>query len=70
MSKMAPLIGKELTEKIFLDRYIELCEHEEFYVKKISISHFGELCAAVGRKALFRKLVHIPSSSLKLFIFQ
>ncbi|XP_017880450.1 serine/threonine-protein phosphatase 4 regulatory subunit 1-like isoform X2 [Ceratina calcarata] len=56
MSKMAPLIGKELTEKIFLDRYIAFCEDKNFYVRKICVSHFGEFCAAVGRKAVFRKL--------------
>ncbi|XP_017792094.1 PREDICTED: serine/threonine-protein phosphatase 4 regulatory subunit 1-like isoform X3 [Habropoda laboriosa] len=59
MNKLAPLIGKELTEKIFLDKYIALCKDTEFYVKKICVSHFGELCAAVGRKALFRKLFPI-----------
>ncbi|XP_076764465.1 serine/threonine-protein phosphatase 4 regulatory subunit 1 isoform X2 [Xylocopa sonorina] len=56
MSKMAPLIGKELTEKIFLDRYIALCEDENLYVRKICVSHFREFCVAVGRKAVFRKL--------------
>lgn len=57
MSQMAPLIGKKLTEKIFLDRYIALCENDEFYVRKICVSHFAELCTAVGKKALFWKLV-------------
>ncbi|XP_060832616.1 serine/threonine-protein phosphatase 4 regulatory subunit 1-like isoform X1 [Bombus pascuorum] len=59
MCKMAPLIGKELTEKIFLDRYIALCEDKEFYTRKFCASHLGELCAAVGRKTLFRKLFPI-----------
>ncbi|XP_012165643.1 serine/threonine-protein phosphatase 4 regulatory subunit 1 isoform X3 [Bombus terrestris] len=59
MCKMAPLIGKELTEKIFLDRYITLCEDKEFYTRKFCASHLGELCAAVGRKTLFRKLFPI-----------
>lgn len=59
MCKMAPLIGKELTEKIFLDRYIALCEDKEFYTRKFCASHLGELCAAVGRKTLFRKLVSL-----------
>lgn len=57
MCKMAPLIGKEMTEKIFLDRYIALCKDKEFYTRKICASHFGKLCSAVGRKTLFRKLV-------------
>lgn len=68
MCKMAPLIGKEMTEKIFLDRYIALCKDKEFYTRKICASHFGKLCSAVGRKTLFRKLVGI-SLSLSLFFF-
>ncbi|XP_053994161.1 serine/threonine-protein phosphatase 4 regulatory subunit 1-like isoform X2 [Hylaeus anthracinus] len=59
MSKMAPLIGKELTEKIFLDTYITLCRDKEFYVRRICVTHFGELCAAVGKKAINRKLFPI-----------
>lgn len=66
MCKMAPLIGKEMTEKIFLDRYIALCKDKEFYTRKICASHFGKLCSAVGRKTLFRKLVGI-SFSLSFF---
>lgn len=57
MCKLAPFIGKDLTEKIFLDKYIALCEDEVFYTRKICTSHFGEFCAAVRRKTLFRKLV-------------
>ncbi|KAG7189512.1 hypothetical protein KM043_017203 [Ampulex compressa] len=56
MSKMAPLIGAQLTEKVFLDRYIALCKDGAFYVRKTCATHFAELCAAVGRKALFRRL--------------
>ncbi|XP_017763871.1 PREDICTED: serine/threonine-protein phosphatase 4 regulatory subunit 1-like isoform X2 [Eufriesea mexicana] len=54
MCKLAPFIGEDLAEKIFLDKYIALCE--VFYTRKICASHFGEFCAAVRRKTLFRKL--------------
>ncbi|XP_066603921.1 serine/threonine-protein phosphatase 4 regulatory subunit 1-like isoform X2 [Prorops nasuta] len=56
MSKMAPLIGSELTEKFFLDRYIELCKSQTVFVRKTCATHFGEMCSAVGKKALFDKL--------------
>ncbi|XP_076171001.1 serine/threonine-protein phosphatase 4 regulatory subunit 1 isoform X2 [Ptiloglossa arizonensis] len=59
MRKMAPFIGKELTEKTFLDRYITLCKDKEFYVRRTCITHFGQLCAAVGRKAMNQKLFPI-----------
>lgn len=57
MSKMALLIGKELTEKVFLDRYIALCGDNVVHVRRMCVVHFGEMCAAVGRKALLYKLV-------------
>ncbi|XP_029051724.1 serine/threonine-protein phosphatase 4 regulatory subunit 1-like isoform X2 [Osmia bicornis bicornis] len=56
MSKMAPLIGKKLTEKIFLDRYIALCKEQDIHVRKVCASHFGEICVAVRRKAFLQKL--------------
>ncbi|XP_043248698.1 serine/threonine-protein phosphatase 4 regulatory subunit 1-like isoform X2 [Colletes gigas] len=56
MSKMAPLIGKELTEKIFLDKYITLCKDEEFYVRRICVTYFGTFFASVGKKAVNCKL--------------
>ncbi|KAK2579862.1 hypothetical protein KPH14_007545 [Odynerus spinipes] len=59
MSKMALLIGKELTEKVFLDRYIALCEDNVLHIRRICAAHFGEICAAVGRKALLYKLFPI-----------
>ncbi|XP_011144837.1 serine/threonine-protein phosphatase 4 regulatory subunit 1 isoform X2 [Harpegnathos saltator] len=56
MCKLAPLIGKELTERVFLDRYIDMCEDDDMSVRRICATHFGEMCAVVSRKALFRKL--------------
>ncbi|XP_076622614.1 serine/threonine-protein phosphatase 4 regulatory subunit 1 isoform X2 [Colletes latitarsis] len=56
MSKMAPLIGKELTEKIFLDKYITLCRDKELYVRRICVTHFGTFFASVGKKAMNCKL--------------
>ncbi|XP_043493871.1 serine/threonine-protein phosphatase 4 regulatory subunit 1-like isoform X2 [Polistes fuscatus] len=59
MSKMALLIGKELTEKVFLDRYIALCEDNIFHVRRMCVVHFGEMCTAVRKKALLQKLFPI-----------
>ncbi|XP_035726061.1 serine/threonine-protein phosphatase 4 regulatory subunit 1-like isoform X1 [Vespa mandarinia] len=59
MSKMALLIGKELTEKVFLDRYIALCGDNIIHVRRMCVVHFGEMCVAVGRKALLYKLFPI-----------
>lgn len=67
MSKMASLIGKKLTEKIFLDRYIALCKDKDIHVRKVCASHFGEICVAVRRKAFLQKLVSLLCSRLYLF---
>lgn len=63
MCKLAPLIGKKLTERVFLDRYIDMCEDDDTTVRRICATHFGEMCAAVSRKALFRKLVSLSDIS-------
>lgn len=57
MCKLAPLIGVKLTERVFLDRYIDMCEDEDLMVRRICATHFGEMCAVVSRAALFNKLV-------------
>ncbi|KAK9309338.1 hypothetical protein QLX08_000963 [Tetragonisca angustula] len=59
MCKMAPLIGKEMTERIFLDNFVALCGDSEFFIRKVCASHFGEMCTAVRRKTLFRRLFPI-----------
>ncbi|KAI4493300.1 hypothetical protein M0802_009468 [Mischocyttarus mexicanus] len=59
MSKMALLIGKDLTEKVFLDKYIALCEDNVFHVRRMCVLHFGEMCTTVGKKALLQKLFPI-----------
>ena len=36
MSKMAPLLGKEMTERLFLIRFCEMCTDPLFHVRKVS----------------------------------
>ena len=35
MSKMAPLLGKEMTERVFLARFCEMCGDPLFHVRKV-----------------------------------
>ncbi|GLV33903.1 Protein phosphatase 2A at 29B [Carabus blaptoides fortunei] len=51
MGKMVPLLGRETTERLFLQRFSELCANNMFYIRKICASSFGEFCAVVGRGA-------------------
>ncbi|KYQ52178.1 Serine/threonine-protein phosphatase 4 regulatory subunit 1 [Trachymyrmex zeteki] len=57
MCRLAPLIGSELTEKVFLPRYLDLCEDNDMMVRRICATHFGEMCTAVGKEKLYSKLI-------------
>lgn len=35
MSKMAPLLGKDMTERLFLLRFCEMCTDPLFHVRKV-----------------------------------
>ncbi|XP_069112573.1 serine/threonine-protein phosphatase 4 regulatory subunit 1-like isoform X2 [Argopecten irradians] len=49
MSKMAPLLGKEMTERVFLPRYCEMCTDPLFHVRKVCAANFGDFCTVVGQ---------------------
>ncbi|KAF5276488.1 hypothetical protein FQA39_LY06557 [Lamprigera yunnana] len=51
MSRLAPVLGPEVTERVLLDRFSKLCADTEFLVRKACASHFGDFCAVVGRDA-------------------
>ncbi|KRT85871.1 HEAT domain-containing protein [Oryctes borbonicus] len=51
MSKMASLLGRDVTERVFLDRFSQLCKNNTFYVRKACASHFGDFCSVVGKDA-------------------
>jgi len=48
LSKMAPLIGKENSEKIFLERFAALCTDPLFHVRKVCAANFGDFSGVVG----------------------
>ncbi|KAH9504961.1 Serine/threonine-protein phosphatase 4 regulatory subunit 1 [Bulinus truncatus] len=50
MSKMAPLLGKEITERHFLPRFSEMCTDPLFHVRKVCAANFGEVATVVGVK--------------------
>jgi serine/threonine-protein phosphatase 4 regulatory subunit 1 len=59
MSKMAPLMGRSSTERLFLNRFAALCTDPVFYVRKACASNFGEFCAVVGTDSTESVLVSI-----------
>lgn len=59
MCRLAPLIGNKLVEKLFLKRYLDLCEDNDMMVRRTCATHFGEMCIAVGKETLIGKLVSL-----------
>uniref|UniRef100_A0A1B6DIY0 WW-binding domain-containing protein n=2 Tax=Clastoptera arizonana TaxID=38151 RepID=A0A1B6DIY0_9HEMI len=49
MSKVAPLLGREVTERLFVPRLLPLCSNNLFMVRKMCAESFGDFCAVVSR---------------------
>merc|ERR1719278_342612 len=48
LSKMAPLIGKEMSQRLFLQRFATLCVDPLFHVRKVCAANFGDFRGVVG----------------------
>ncbi|XP_066256538.1 serine/threonine-protein phosphatase 4 regulatory subunit 1-like isoform X4 [Euwallacea similis] len=57
MSKLAPLLGKDITERILLKRFTELCSSSLFYVRKQAASHCGYFCTIIGKEEFEKTLL-------------
>jgi len=57
LSKMAPLIGQELSEKLFLQRFADLSGDPLFHVRKVCAANFGDFSGVVGSEATERVLL-------------
>ncbi len=61
MSKLAPLVGKDITIKCYLERFCHLCHDKLFQVRKVCASSIGEMASVVGshitENVLVRKLI-------------
>ncbi|XP_071958559.1 serine/threonine-protein phosphatase 4 regulatory subunit 1-like isoform X2 [Antedon mediterranea] len=51
MSKMAPLVGRGITERLFLPQFSELCKDPLFHIRKVCAANFGDICGVVGIEA-------------------
>uniref|UniRef100_A0A3B3REM0 Protein phosphatase 4, regulatory subunit 1 n=1 Tax=Paramormyrops kingsleyae TaxID=1676925 RepID=A0A3B3REM0_9TELE len=50
--KMAPMVGKDITERLFLPRFCEMCcDCRMFHVRKVCAANFGDMCSVVGGEA-------------------
>ncbi|XP_060601846.1 LOW QUALITY PROTEIN: serine/threonine-protein phosphatase 4 regulatory subunit 1-like [Ruditapes philippinarum] len=57
MSKMAPLLGKEMTDRVFLNRFCEMCTDPLFHVRKVCAANFGDFCSVVSQTSAEQKLL-------------
>uniref|UniRef100_A0AAZ3QF32 Serine/threonine-protein phosphatase 4 regulatory subunit 1 n=1 Tax=Oncorhynchus tshawytscha TaxID=74940 RepID=A0AAZ3QF32_ONCTS len=58
--KMAPMVGKDITERLFLPRFCEMCcDCRMFHVRKVCAANFGDICSVVGGDATEELLVHV-----------
>ncbi|XP_078073099.1 serine/threonine-protein phosphatase 4 regulatory subunit 1-like [Mustelus asterias] len=52
MCKMAPMVGKAITEKYILHRFCEMCcDCRMFHVRKVCAANIGDISGVVGREA-------------------
>ncbi|KAM9631619.1 serine/threonine-protein phosphatase 4 regulatory subunit 1 isoform 1-T1 [Trichechus inunguis] len=52
MCRMAPMVGKGLTERLILPRFSEMCcDCRMFHVRKVCAANFGDICSVVGQQA-------------------
>ena len=54
---MAPLIGKEMVESLFLERFATLCLDPLFHVRKVCAANFGDFSSVVGSESTESVLV-------------
>ncbi len=69
---MAPLVGREISVKVFMPRYAEMCTDALFHVRKMCATNFGDMCAVVGQENVEEHLVSdtfIIYALIKLMIF-
>ncbi|XP_013391161.1 serine/threonine-protein phosphatase 4 regulatory subunit 1-like isoform X1 [Lingula anatina] len=57
MSKMTPLVGSDMAERLFLPRFVVLCTDPLFHIRKVCAANFGEMCSVVGTAATEKHLL-------------
>uniref|UniRef100_T1DIQ7 Serine/threonine-protein phosphatase 4 regulatory subunit 1 n=1 Tax=Crotalus horridus TaxID=35024 RepID=T1DIQ7_CROHD len=52
MCKMASMVGKDITERLILPRFCEMCcDCRMFHVRKVCAANFGDICSVAGQQA-------------------
>ncbi|XP_063307639.1 serine/threonine-protein phosphatase 4 regulatory subunit 1 isoform X2 [Pelobates fuscus] len=58
MCKMASMVGRDITERLILPRFCEMCcDCRMFHVRKVCAANFGDICSVVGQDATEKMLL-------------
>lgn len=57
MSKVAPLAGREITERFFLPHFTVLCKDSHFHLRKVCAANIGDICNVVGQESTESELL-------------
>lgn len=59
MAKVAPIIGTEMTNEIFFEKFIELTQSEIPNVRKQCVTVFPVMCEVLGVEVLESHMLHL-----------
>lgn len=59
MTVIAPVVGREVTEEVFVPRVIDLSMDSSVDVRKLCVASYGEFCSAVSTQVTERVLVSV-----------
>ncbi|XP_075682544.1 serine/threonine-protein phosphatase 4 regulatory subunit 1 isoform X2 [Rhinoderma darwinii] len=58
MCKMASMVGKDITERLILPRFCEMCcDCRMFHVRKVCAANFGDISSVVGQESTEKMLL-------------
>ncbi|KAM5157439.1 serine/threonine-protein phosphatase 4 regulatory subunit 1 isoform 2-T2 [Mantella aurantiaca] len=58
MCKMASMVGNDITERLILPRFCEMCcDCRMFHVRKVCAANIGDICSVVGQEATEKMLL-------------
>jgi hypothetical protein len=58
MCKVAPMVGKDITECLILPRFCDMCyDWRNLHIRKICVNYFSDICSVVGQQVTEEMLI-------------
>lgn len=61
MGKMVSWLGKDVTERVFLDRFTQLCTDTLVLIRKTCALHVSVFASVISKEAFKRALVRVST---------